>query len=103
MKIRQILDVVLLAVLTAISLSWVTLKPEQVASFFKSGGAGENPRLKPGTPDAGPTISDNGRGRTADKPSKIPPRGWWDIVKRMPGQISEDRLMTEAAGVTFYV
>ncbi len=42
------------------------------------------------------------RGRTADTPSEIPARGWWDILRRTLQQASEDRLLTEAAGITFY-
>ena len=47
-------------------------------------------------------AGDDGRGREAAKPSDIPPRGWWDIVKRVAGQVSADRVMTEAAAVTFF-
>lgn len=42
-------------------------------------------------------------GRDAATPGDIPRRGWWMILKRTAVQASEDRLMTEAAGVTFYV
>jgi membrane protein len=42
------------------------------------------------------------RGRTADSPAEIPPRGWWDVLKRTATQISEDRVLAVAAGVTFY-
>lgn len=42
-------------------------------------------------------------GRQADKPTEIPAKGWWQIAKRVFAQISNDRLMAEAAGVTFYV
>jgi membrane protein len=47
-------------------------------------------------PDAGE------RGRHADTPSQIPARGWWDILKRTFSEVSEDRILTEAAGITFY-
>ncbi|WP_439596430.1 YihY/virulence factor BrkB family protein [Falsiroseomonas sp.] len=43
-----------------------------------------------------------GQGRQADAPSEIPARGWWQIARRTVSQASEDRLMTEAAGITFY-
>ncbi|MBL6455696.1 YihY/virulence factor BrkB family protein [Belnapia sp. T6] len=42
------------------------------------------------------------RGHNAERPEQIPARGWWDILKRTAGQISEDRVLTEAAGITFY-
>jgi membrane protein len=44
-----------------------------------------------------------GRGRSADTPSEIPARGWKDILVRVYREISDDRVMAIAAGVTFYV
>lgn len=41
-------------------------------------------------------------GHDAAKPSDIPARGWWAIAKRVAGKTSSDRLLTEAAGITFY-
>lgn len=46
---------------------------------------------------------DAGRGQNADSPTEIPVRGWWDILRRTVQQASADRVVTEAAGVTFYV
>jgi membrane protein len=43
-----------------------------------------------------------GRGRTATRPSEIPPRGWKDIVIRVYKSLDEDRILANAAGVTFY-
>ncbi|SDB57839.1 YihY/virulence factor BrkB family protein [Belnapia rosea] len=48
----------------------------------------------------GPAADD--RGRHAEHPGQIPARGWWDILKRTATQVSEDRVLTEAAGITFY-
>lgn len=42
------------------------------------------------------------RGRQADSPQDIPPRGWLDIAKRTGAKFSENELMSEAASVTFY-
>jgi membrane protein len=42
-------------------------------------------------------------GADAQSPSEIPARGWWHVCKRAAAGFSEDRVMTEAAGVTFYV
>jgi membrane protein len=42
-------------------------------------------------------------GSNAEGPSEIPPKGWWYVAKRAAAGFSEDRVMTEAAGVTFYV
>jgi membrane protein len=46
---------------------------------------------------------ERGRGRSADTPSEIPGRGWKDILVRVYREISDDRVMAIAAGVTFYV
>ena len=35
-------------------------------------------------------------------PSEIPAKGWWSVLTRVVAGFNEDRLMTEAAGVTFY-
>ena len=43
------------------------------------------------------------RGRTADHPAEIPPRGWKDILLRTYHSLSEDRVTALAAGVTYYV
>ncbi len=48
-------------------------------------------------------IVQSGRGRRANDPSKIPPRGWKDIVWRIYGDITESRVLLTAAGVTFYL
>jgi membrane protein len=41
-------------------------------------------------------------GRQVTEPHRFPGRDWWMIVKRTARQAGEDRLLTEAAGVTFY-
>jgi membrane protein len=45
---------------------------------------------------------EHGRGRLASTPSKIPARGWKDILLRVWKNIGEDRVILVAAGVTFY-
>src|ERR1700751_1523158 len=49
-------------------------------------------------------ASNNGtdRGREADTPSDIPPRGWKDILLRVHSNISEHRILALAAGMTYY-
>jgi membrane protein len=49
-----------------------------------------------------PAAPAGDRGQDATHPTEIPARGWWDILKRTAAQVSEDRLLSEAAGVTFY-
>jgi membrane protein len=51
-------------------------------------------------PQSGPNTDPHGR--HADTPSEIPARGWWDIAKRVGSQVFAHRLLTEAAGITFY-
>lgn len=41
-------------------------------------------------------------GHDAAKPSDIPARGWWAIAKRVAAKVSSDRVLTEAAAITFY-
>jgi membrane protein len=45
----------------------------------------------------------NDRGRAADHPAAIPPRGWKDILLRTYRSLSEDRVTTLAASVTYYI
>jgi membrane protein len=48
-------------------------------------------------------ADESGRGRGATTPSEIPARGWKDILVRVYREISDDRVLAIAAGVTFYV
>ena len=43
-----------------------------------------------------------GRGRKANTPGQIPPRGWSDILLRVFWSISADRIMSTAGGVAFF-
>ena len=52
--------------------------------------------------DAKREVGTSGAGSEANSPAQIPPRGWWDVLKRVYAGFNDDRLMTEAAGVTFY-
>src|SRR5580693_7159840 len=57
--------------------------------------------------DASPVTGDRrspevGRGRSAERPSQIPARGWKDILLRVYHGISDNRILLVAAGVTFY-
>jgi membrane protein len=42
------------------------------------------------------------RGRFAQGPSEIPALGWKDILLRIYSGISDDRILANAAGVTYY-
>ena len=55
--------------------------------------------------DEGRTISSatgEGRGRTADRPSHIPAKGWKDILWRTWHETLDDRVVSVGAGVAFY-
>jgi membrane protein len=82
-----------------------------LAGLLALGSAGQDRRRvvrsRPPAPqqaaEAPRGVPQDDAGRDAAGPSEIPRRGWWMILKRTAKQASEDRLMTEAAGVTFYV
>jgi membrane protein len=46
--------------------------------------------------------SDPDRGRSAERPSEIPARGWRDILWRVWAQVGQDNVSIVAAGVAFY-
>jgi membrane protein len=51
---------------------------------------------------AGSAALDTGRGRVADAPTRIPYRGWRDILVRTFNEFFADRVLSLSAGVTFY-
>lgn len=51
---------------------------------------------------SGAAESEHGRGRHAESPTQIPKRGWKDILYRVYNGIGEDRILMNAAAVTFY-
>jgi len=70
-------------------------------------GTSRHHALVPGTRQPEPVpqpyaIPQDGAGRDAVTPTAIPRAGWFMILRRTLSQASEDRLLTEAAGVTFY-
>jgi membrane protein len=46
---------------------------------------------------------DGGRGRQAEQPQQIPPKGWMDIAKRTGKEVKADQVPLLAAGVAFYL
>jgi membrane protein len=47
-------------------------------------------------------AAEKGRGRSADTPTEIPASGWKDILWRTYEEFNKDRIMSVAAGVTYY-
>jgi membrane protein len=41
-------------------------------------------------------------GGTADSPTRIPPRGWWEVLLRVKDEIGKDNMSIIAAGCGFY-
>ncbi|WP_246684934.1 YihY/virulence factor BrkB family protein [Methylobacterium sp. WL69] len=84
--------------------------PTQGAATSRASGS-----ALPGDPTREPSPSHAGgdaravaraepeRGRQAAKPSEIPAKGWKDIGLRVFHDISENAIVSVAAGVTFYV
>lgn len=42
------------------------------------------------------------RGEYADQPLAIPWRGWWQVLKRVQGEVANDRISIIAAGISYY-
>src|SRR5437763_10430985 len=67
-------------------------------------------RERPREPRAAPADTgrddrrarEDDRGRSAKTPSDIPARGWKDIVLRVYRGIADDRILANAAAVTFF-
>jgi membrane protein len=87
--------------------SWVILLSSLlVAIGLAWRNSASTARTEPRALADAPTASaqhDGQRGRTATTPSEIPSRGWKDILLRVYQDISENRILLIAAGVTFYL
>ena len=53
--------------------------------------------------DTANSAAAGSRGRAADNPAQIPPPGLKDVVWRISGDITKDRILLTAAGVSFYL
>jgi membrane protein len=47
-------------------------------------------------------LTDGGRGRQAEQPQQIPPKGWKEIALRLKTEVKQDQVPLLAAGVAFY-
>jgi membrane protein len=86
---------------------WLALKSLRAESDAAiAGAAGRVPpaKLRPGRSATRADLAHErrDRGRAADYPAEIPPRGWKDILIRTYRSLSEDRVLALAAGVTYY-
>lgn len=58
--------------------------------------------LNENTPPEDLRANEPDRGRQAEHPGQVPPKGWLDILARTQQQLAEDNLSIVAAGVAFY-
>jgi membrane protein len=65
-----------------------------------AGAAGGGPSPSHETDPSAVTNDD--RGRKADSPQEIPPKGWKDIAKRAMKEVKQDQVPLLSAGVAFY-
>jgi membrane protein len=75
------------------------VRPGRLAGTGPGVGTGTGPHQPRDEFDG---VAPGAPGRLADRPSEIPPRGWWQILKRTATAVSRDGLMAQAAAVTFY-
>ena len=79
--------------------------PQPLERLGPAAGTKPEPEHEPGR---GPGLADlqrasePGRGRDAETPLEVPPRGWKDILLRTKREVREDQLSLIAAGVAFY-
>jgi membrane protein len=52
--------------------------------------------------ERGPTTDGDDRGRRATRPAHVPPRGWFDVLKRTKRSFRDTHASIIAAGVAFY-
>jgi membrane protein len=72
-----------------------------------SDDSGDDWRAQVGEPNESNSIDfararESGRGRHANTPEQIPPRGWADIFWRVFWAISENRILSTSGGVAFF-
>ncbi len=81
-------------------------RPQTAAEATKAPKPGETPVKRSPTPglkeqvDSSPAEKEAGSGAT--HPGQIPIKGWKHVLRRAGAGFTEDRVMAEAAGVTFY-
>src|SRR5438046_2159148 len=75
--------------------------PIGLTALLVASGFGRRPYAAP-QPTGTRGGAQDGRGRSATSPLEIPARGWKDILLRVYEGISEDRILANAAAVTFY-
>jgi membrane protein len=72
--------------------------PAEAGRLSRRSGSGFEEKQHASTAE----VAEPGRGRQADSPTGIPARGWKDILWRVYEEFGKDRVMSLAAGVTYY-
>ena len=75
------------------------VKARPLASDGPGMGTGTGPK---GARDEHDVVAPDAPGRGATKPTEIPARGWWQILKRTGNAVMRDGLLAQAAAMTFY-
>ena len=83
------------------------LPPEEVPDTdMRAGadlpGAADEDAFRANATTDGRVALQNKRGRNATTPFAIPPKGWWDIVRRVFDKVGAQNVSILAAGVSFY-
>jgi membrane protein len=84
-------------VVLALTVAAVGLGQKPAASSARPPG-----RTRPAEAASLREIHQPGRGRQAEKPSEIAPRGWKDVLWRIKDSLGKDRITAVAAGIAFY-
>jgi membrane protein len=48
-------------------------------------------------------VANGARGREATRPQDIPPRGWWDVLRRSWQEVSDNNIFLISGGVTYSI
>jgi membrane protein len=75
---------------------------QSVAAGPQGPGAAAGSEPPPEHTTSPTAVEDAGRGRQAERPQQIPPRGWMDIAKRVKTEVKQDQVPLLSAGVAFY-
>jgi membrane protein len=106
--VRRAARLGVVAAAVAVGRRTATRKPPQPQDGQANGPGPQGPGAAAGSePPARHTtdqaeLADGGRGRRAERPEQIPPKGWKEIALRLKTEIKQDQVPLLAAGVAFY-
>ncbi len=106
--IRRAVRLGLLAAAVLVGRKTASRKPQpqqdgqRMAAGPQGPGAAAGGEAPPEHTTSATAVNDAGRGRQAEQPQQIPPKGWRDIAKRVKTEVKQDQVPLLAAGVAFY-